>query len=211
MKNTTPIKQFHKWIIAILLLAFTALPAWAEVTLVDEYKVSDVGLFFDGRQLSYGELAQASKTEPTYDFKFGGRISPHGDCIKKLDHYIFTTWYRGGKFDRHVMLSRYNTQTGVLKTIEFPHQHTGFRGDWWIGESHNTIAVGISPKDGRIHMLYDMHSYNNNDFRNDYFRYAYSKENAATVPDEDFKLNLFVKDNQGDYTHVSLNGTPDPS
>jgi len=57
------------------------------------------------------------------------------------------------------MLTRYNTVTGTMATIEFPHTHTGFQNKWWLGESHNTIAVGISPLNGTIHLLYDMHAY----------------------------------------------------
>lgn len=186
-----------------------SLNSHAAVTLENQYKVTDDALYFDGRKVGSG---QGNRTGNAYDFKFGPRISAHGDAIKKHEDFVFTTWYRGGKYDRHVMLSRYNIKTGVLKTIEFPHTHTGFRGNWWIGESHNTIAVGISPLDGTIHMLYDMHFYHNTGrFKNDYFRYSYSRKNAATVPDKDFNLSLFVEEKPGDYTHVSLNGKPNPA
>ncbi len=178
----------------------------AQVTLEKEIKISNSGLYFDG--------AQTSKNAPNngtgkYDFIFGSRITPHGDCIKEYNGYVFMTWYRGGKLDRHVMLSRYNTRTGVLKTIEFPHQHGGFQNQWWLGESHNTIAIGVCPIDGTIHMLYDMHSYDENrpsdgSLKNDYFRYTYSKKNAATVPDSEFNINQFVKDSDGDYKHIDM-------
>ncbi|WP_299245968.1 Ig-like domain-containing protein [uncultured Aquimarina sp.] len=179
----------------------------AQVQLEEETKITDIGLFFDGKKVD----RNAPNNGSGYDYFFGNRISAHGDCIKKYKQFVFMTWYKGGKYNRHVMLSRYNTSTGVIKTIEFPHTHTGLNGKWWIGESHNTIAVGISPKNGTIHMLYDMHAYKNTGFsKNDYFRYAHSKKNAATVSDSDFKLNLFIPDGTNDYTHVSLNGTPDP-
>ncbi|WP_405208476.1 Ig-like domain-containing protein [Aquimarina sp. LLG6339-5] len=179
----------------------------AQVQLEEETKITDIGLFFDGKKVD----RNAPNNGSGYDYFFGNRISAHGDCIKKYKQFVFMTWYKGGKYNRRVMLSRYNTNTGVIKTIEFPHTHTGLNGKWWIGESHNTIAVGISPKNGTIHMLYDMHAYKNTGFsKNDYFRYAYSKKNAATVSDSDFKLNLFIPDGTNDYTHVSLNGTPDP-
>ncbi|WP_233557637.1 Ig-like domain-containing protein [Aquimarina sp. AD1] len=179
----------------------------AQIQLEEETKITDVGLFFDGKKVD----RNAPNNGSGYDYFFGNRISAHGDCIKKYKQFVFMTWYKGGKYNRHVMLSRYNTSTGVIKTIEFPHTHTGLNGKWWIGESHNTIAVGISPKNGTIHMLYDMHAYKNTGFsKNDYFRYAYSKKNAATVSDSDFKLNLFIPDGTNDYTHVSLNGTSDP-
>jgi hypothetical protein len=207
-KNSIGKQAIYLWIYLVLF----APAAFAEITFLSEYKVSDIGLFFDGSQVG---VSAPNNNTSVYDFRFGSRISPHGDCIAKVGDFIFTTWYKGGKLERNVMLSRYNMQTKVLKTIEFPHRHTGFRNQWWIGESHNTIAVGISPKDGVIHLLYDMHSYDNSmengAFKNDYFRYSYSQKNAATVPDADFTLALFVKDNQGDYTHVSFNGTADPA
>ncbi|WP_299313156.1 Ig-like domain-containing protein [uncultured Aquimarina sp.] len=202
--NSNKTKTFFFYLVCFL---FTSYYSIAQVQLEEETKITDIGLFFDGEKVG----RNAPNNGSGYDYFFGNRISAHGDCIKKYKQFVFMTWYKGGKYNRHVMLSRYNTNTGVIKTIEFPHTHTGLNGKWWIGESHNTIAVGISPKNGTIHMLYDMHSYSNTGFsRNDYFRYAYSKKNAAIVPDSDFKLSLFVPDGTNDYTHVSLNGTPDP-
>ncbi|WP_245617650.1 BNR-4 repeat-containing protein [Siansivirga zeaxanthinifaciens] len=112
------------------------------------------------------------------------------------------------------MLTRYNTITGTLATIEFPHRHTGYQNRYWIGESHNTIAVGVSPLNGTIHLLYDMHSYSNTrpsdgSLSNDYFRYSYSIANAAALPDADFTLDKFVQNSNGGYKHLSLNGGVD--
>lgn len=183
----------------------------AQVTFENEVLISNEGLFFDGDGIGPNE--NAPNNGPRYDYAFGNRITPHGDCIKEYDGFIFLTWYRGGKNDRHVMLSRYNTRTGVTKTIEFGHQHNGFRNVPHIGESHNTIAVGVCPIDGTIHMLYDMHSYSetrpeNGSLSNDYFRYTFSKKDAATVPDDQFNINQFVKDSDGDYKHLKMrNGT----
>ena len=108
------------------------------------------------------------------------------------------------------MLSRYNTLTGVLKTIEFPHQHTGYDGKWWLGETHNTIAVGICPKDSTIHMLYDMHRNGNiAAFANDYLRYSYTEDGGATVPDDQFTLERFVNSPAGNYKHLEFPGITD--
>ena len=118
------------------------------------------------------------------------------------------------------MLSRYNPNTGAVKTIEFPHRHTGYLNQPHIGESHNTIAVGIAPKDGTIHLLYDMHAYSEDRpapkpgestgaFANDYFRYSYSVKNAATVPDNPFTLDLFVNSNSGNYKHLEMRNDVD--
>lgn len=187
----------------------------AEVTLENNVQIASNGLYFDGQDLDFGNLAQAN-TGDVYDFFFGRSISAHGDAVKTYQHYIFMTWYRGGKDDRHVMLTRYNTITGTQVDIEFPHRHTGFRGDPNIGESHNTIGLAVSPLNGTIHMVYDMHGYDDNNhggvFEDDFFRYSYSIAGAADVPDSDFTLDLFVKDtseiSQGDddYKHLVMTG-----
>lgn len=195
------VKSIRLLVIALLLSSATSL---AQVTLLLEKKISDKGLFFDGEK-----VAQGAANGPKYDYIFGNRITPHGDCIKQYKEFTFMTWYRGGEADRHVMLSRYNANTGNIVTIEFPHQHNGFQNTPHLGESHNTIAVGICPLDETIHLLYDMHSYSENrpangSLANDYFRYSYSVKNGATVSDADFKLNKFVKDSDGDYKHLKM-------
>lgn len=177
-----------------------------------EIKITDSGLYFDGKKV--GKKANNNHSD-VYDFHFGRRITPHGDSIKKYQQYVFMTWYRGGKDDRHVMLTRYNTKTGTLATIEFPHQHSGFRNQWWIGESHNTIAVGISPIDDTVHLLYDMHAYSKDrpadgSLARDYFRYTYSYPGLASAADKDFTLDKFVKDKtDNDYKHLTLTGKED--
>ncbi|MGR5144362.1 BNR-4 repeat-containing protein [Photobacterium sp. DNB23_23_1] len=189
----------------------------ASVVLESEIKITDNALHFDGNKVA--RHAEDNGTE-NYDYFFGPQISAHGDSIKTYKDYVFMTWYKGGKQNRQVMLSRYNTKTGSIKTIEFPHQHTGFLNQPHIGESHNTIAVAISPIDGTIHMLYDMHAYGKNrpedgSLSNDYFRYSYSVTGAADVSDEEFALDKFVKDtshvSEGphDYKHLSLTGSID--
>ncbi|MGJ8679673.1 BNR-4 repeat-containing protein [Paraglaciecola sp.] len=190
----------------------------AEVTLEDQVKISDIGLHFDGAKVGYDVPDNGTNK---YDYHFGKNISAHGDAVKTYKHYVFMTWYRGGKDDRHMMLTRYNTSTGTKATIEFPHRHTGFRGDWWIGESHNTIGLSVSPINGTIHMVFDMHAYDNTNydgkFKDDFFRYSYSVAGAAEVPDEEFTLAQFVKDTSDisqtdegtgyvDYKHISMTG-----
>ncbi|WP_082026788.1 BNR-4 repeat-containing protein [Flammeovirga sp. OC4] len=195
------------WVICVCYFPTMVL---GQVTLESETKISDIGLHFDGQKVG----GSASNTGTDYDYFFGPKISAHGDCITEFDGFVFMTWYKGGKNNRQVMLSRYNKSTGVVKTIEFPHRHTGYQNKWWIGESHNTIAVGVSPLNGTIHLLYDMHAYSrtkpsDGSLSNDYFRYSYSVANAATVSDSQFKLSLFVNSPSGNYKHLSLNGGED--
>ena len=68
-----------------------------------EIKVTDSGLYFDGEKRSSGDL---NSNGAGFDYFFGRRITPHGDCIEVYKGHIFVTWYRGGMDDRHLMLSR---------------------------------------------------------------------------------------------------------
>lgn len=191
----------------IAAMVFLSAVAQAKTGFSSQVKITDSAMFFNGNKVSN---KHTENNPDGYDYIFGNALSPHGDCIKVYKNFVFMTWYRGGKEDRHVMLSRLNTKTGVIKTIEFPHRHTGFRGKWWLGETHNTIAVGISPKNDSIHLLYDMHRNGRHEiFAEDYLRYSYSMEGAATVSDEDFKLELFVNSDAGHYKHLSFPGIED--
>ncbi|WP_159951696.1 BNR-4 repeat-containing protein [Polaribacter septentrionalilitoris] len=200
---------FNKRNIALCVLLLVCYHSFSQVTFEKEVKITNIGLHFDGSKV--GSSAANTGDNAPYDFYFGRNISAHGDCIRTYGKYVFMTWYRGGKGDRHVMLTRYNTETGTSVDIEFPHRHTGFQNKPWIGESHNTIAVTVSPLDGTIHMLYDMHAYSrtrpsNGGLSNDYFRYTYSVKNAASVSDAEFTLDKFVKNSSNGYKHLSLNG-----
>lgn len=177
------------------------------MTFVSETKISDEVMFFNGDKV---DLKKEANSTAGYDYVYGNALTPHGDCVKAYKQFVFMTWYRGGKEDRHVMLTRLNTETGTLKTIEFPHQHTGYNGKWWIGESHNTIAVGISPINETVHLLYDMHRNGRvPEFENDYLRYSYSVAGAATVSDEEFTLDQFVDSSAGNFKHLAFPGIDD--
>ena len=207
MKKTT-IKNL---VTSTFFLLFTFL-SYSQVVLENEIKISDIALHFNGEKVASN--APNTGDDKPYDYFFGRNISAHGDCIKTYKEYVFMTWYRGGKEDRHVMLTRYNTKTGTSVDIEFPHRHTGYQNRYWIGESHNAIAVGVSPLDGTIHLLYDMHAYSrtrpsNGSLSKDYFRYSYSTKDAASLSDEEFTLDKFVKNSEGGYKHLSLNGGED--
>ncbi|WP_203257129.1 BNR-4 repeat-containing protein [Hyunsoonleella ulvae] len=202
-------KSLHNYVLIVVVLILSV-TLNAQVVLETEVKITDLGLHFDGSKVTSG--ASNTGDNAPYDYFFGRNISAHGDAIKTYGDYVFMTWYRGGKADRHVMLTRYNIVTGTMATIEFPHRHTGYQNQYWIGESHNTIAVGISPLDGTIHLLYDMHAYSasrpsNGSLANDYFRYSYSVKDAASLPDADFTLDKFVQNGSGGYKHLRMPGT----
>ena len=134
--------------IALLLITVFLSLSYAQekqltVSITDDSKVSDFGLFFDGTQ--------------GVNYQFSPRISPHGDCIDVVNGYVFVTWYKGGIDKRNLMLSRKNLNIANSNwvSIEFPHQHVGFQGtNPTIGDSHNTAAIGISTIDNTIHLIY---------------------------------------------------------
>ncbi|WP_298551430.1 BNR-4 repeat-containing protein [uncultured Algibacter sp.] len=142
--------------------------------------VANNGLYFDGvKGVAY---------------QFSPRITPHGDCIDVVNGYVFVTWYKGGMDKRNLMLSRKNLNVANSSwvTIEFPHQHVGFRGtDPTKGDSHNTAAIGVSTIDNTIHIMYDMHAYSSSSLPNDFFNYSVSLKNKAFVPDSEFTLDIF--------------------
>lgn len=201
----------HKYVVTLAMLLLLTLHSFSQVTFEKEFKITDLGLHFNGSKVTSGTKFDTDDGNTTsYDYYFGRNISAHGDCIKTYGDFVFMTWYRGGESDRHVMLTRYNTKTGTSVDIEFPHRHTGFQNKPWIGESHNTIAVAVSPKDGTIHLLYDMHAYSNTrpsdgSLSDDYFRYSYSEKNVASLSDDEFTLDKFVKNSANGYKHLSLN------
>ncbi|PWH84430.1 hypothetical protein DIS18_07835 [Algibacter marinivivus] len=132
------------------------------------------------------------------NYRFGQRISPHGDCVDVVNGYAFVTWYKGGMDTRNLMLSRknLNVPNSNWVTIEFPHKHVGqggelLNGTGIRGDSHNTAAIGISTIDGTIHIIYDMHAYRSSSLPNDFFNYSVSLKNKAFVPDNEFTLDIF--------------------
>lgn len=143
-----------------------------EVTHVQTSRVADNSLFFSNGR-----------------YNFGPQISAWGDSVKVHGDYAYVTWYMGGMENRYVMLSRKRLDGDEWETIQFPHQHIGFRGDPEIGDSHNTIAVGIAGIDGTVHLLYDMHAYTRQNQPDDYFNYNISVPGAATA--ENWDISLF--------------------
>lgn len=148
-----------------------------EVKLLEEVKLTDEGLYFEGTK--------------GINYQFGKQITPHGDCIEYADGYVFVTWYKGGMDRRNLMLSRMKLGTGKWATIQFPDRHFGYQGDSIKGDSHNTAAIGVCPIDKTIHLIYDIHSYFANSFPNNYFNYRISRKNATTVPDSEWNISLF--------------------
>ncbi len=183
-------KKLIKWgfIGSMVLLLTMSQQLWAQIQREFEIKVTDSGLYFDGEQ----RKTDMAVDKEGFEYYFGRRITPHGDCIKKYGDFLFLTWYMGGEENKNVMLSRLHIPTQTLETIKFPHTHVGFQHKYpHIGDSHNTIAVGICPLDSTVHLLYDMHSYSQADYPDSYFNYQVSLKGAANAPVDSFNIDLF--------------------
>ncbi|WP_026232129.1 hypothetical protein [Neolewinella persica] len=139
------------------------------VALADESLVTPDGLYFDG--------------ERGVDYQFGRQISAHGDCIEVIGGFVFVTWYQGGMDNRLLRLSRrrLGDPAAPWVTLEFPDQHIGYRGDPTMGDSPNTIAVGVSTIDSTVHLLYDMHAYSQSGVPNNFFNYRVMNRDGAVV------------------------------
>ncbi|MBK0381939.1 BNR-4 repeat-containing protein [Pedobacter sp. SD-b] len=166
-----------KSILSFLLFTLFSASGFSQVRLLEITHVTDSALYFNGKK--------------NVAYHFGDRITPHGNCLDAVNGYIYIAWYKGGMKNRNVMLSRKKIEGGQWKTIQFPDKHIGYRGDSTLGDSHNTIAIGISTIDQTVHLLYDMHAYDAKNFPGHYFNYRVSKKGGAVVEDKDWNISLF--------------------
>jgi hypothetical protein len=59
----------------------------------------------------------------------------------------YAAWYTAS---RHAMVARRQLPSGGWQAAQLPHQLT-------VNDSHNSISLGISPSDGRLHVAMDTH------------------------------------------------------
>lgn len=159
-------------LVTLLTVCFFGSLLGQKVELIEESTATNEGLYF---WYPNGEKA----------FHYNPNISPRGDCMTVVNGYIYFGWYKGGMKDRDLMISRKKIGSGKWVTVQLPHKNTliGAKKTW--GDSHNTISVGVSKKDGTVHVFYDHH--------NDPLKYIISKKNVAFGPDSEFKLANFEK------------------
>ncbi|MEM6522633.1 MAG: BNR-4 repeat-containing protein [Bacteroidota bacterium] len=163
----------QKILVLVLGVLLTQQSVAQQVTLTEETTVTNDGLYF---WYPNGKKA----------FQYAANISPRGDCFTVANGYIFFGWYKGGMNNRNLMISRKKIGSGSWKTVQFPYTNTLIQGQGpnnFFGDSHNTISVGVSTKDGTIHIFYDHH--------NDPLKYVISKKDKAFVPDNQFNSSIF--------------------
>jgi putative BNR repeat neuraminidase/F5/8 type C domain-containing protein len=98
----------------------------------------------------------------------------------------YTAWYRG---NRRAVISRRKLPNGAWQSTELDY-------DLFSDDSHNTIAMAVTPSDGRIHLAFPTHA--------DAVRYTRSVAGVADRPEDvDWSSTLFER------TRSSLPGAPD--
>jgi hypothetical protein len=87
------------------------------------------------------------------------------DGILTYSGYQYAVYYN---LNRNVCIARRKMPLGTWQEVVLPYRNT-------VDDAHNTISIGISAKDGRIHLSYDHH--------NDPLRYCYTVKGSANDPD----------------------------
>jgi hypothetical protein len=96
-------------------------------------------------------LAYSSQTTVSYGGYLNGE-SFQQDGILTYNGYQYAAYWNTGP---RVVLARRPVGDGAWHKIEMAPGYTGTSGD-----AHNTISLGISPLDGRLHIAFDHHSSN---------------------------------------------------
>jgi hypothetical protein len=108
------------------------------------------------------------------------------DGIFTYKGWQYTGWYRA---DRTAVIARRKLPHGRWRSIELDY-------DLFADDSHNTVAMAVTPSDGRIHLAYPTHR--------DAIRYARSIPGIADDPKHaDWSSRSFER------TRVSLPGAPE--
>ncbi|KAG5636205.1 hypothetical protein H0H81_008788 [Sphagnurus paluster] len=101
-----------------------------KVSLTSNSLLDPSGIFF----VSYDGVVNVNS------FQLSGVLT-HGN-------YQFAAWYTSS---RSAVLARRQLPNGAWSTLTLPHTLS-------VSDSHNVIALGVSPQDGKIHVAMDCHS-----------------------------------------------------
>jgi|GEM_PF-2399601 len=151
-----------------LVAYFTSNQLSAQVTFLENSKITDQAFYF-------------WKPDDPKPYHYAPAITPHGNCMKVSNGYVFFTWYRGGWTDRTLMISRKKIGEGSWVHAALPAKLSLVGGK---GDTHLTTNVGVSPIDGTVHLMFDHH--------NEDLNYIRSKKNIAYGPDSDFTAANFL-------------------
>jgi hypothetical protein len=98
-------------------------------------------------------LLRDTQLDPTalYFVSYDGLVNNESfqqDAILTYNGYQYTTWYTA---DRSAVVARRQLPAGAWQKVVLPHQLSA-------NDSHNVISLGISPRDGRLHVAMDTHN-----------------------------------------------------
>jgi hypothetical protein len=98
-------------------------------------------------------LLRDTQLDPTalYFVSYDGLVNNESfqqDAILTYAGYQYTAWYTA---DRSAVVARRLLPAGAWQKVLLPHQLS-------TDDSHNVISLGISPKDGRLHIAMDTHN-----------------------------------------------------
>ncbi|RDB14879.1 hypothetical protein Hypma_016361 [Hypsizygus marmoreus] len=111
-------------------LVITLCAAAPKVTLTTNSLLDANGVFF----VSYDGVVNVNS------FQLSGVLT--------YSNYQFAAWYTSS---RTAVLARRQLPSGAWSTLQLPHTLS-------TSDSHNVIALGVSPADGKIHVAMDCHS-----------------------------------------------------
>ncbi|HEX6356230.1 BNR repeat-containing protein [Actinophytocola sp.] len=98
-------------------------------------------------------LLRDTQLDPTalYFVSFDGLVNNESyqqDAIVTYAGYQYATWYTA---DRSAVVARRRVASTTWQKVVLPHQLS-------TNDSHNVISLGISPRDGRLHIAMDTHN-----------------------------------------------------
>lgn len=118
----------------LALFTLLALPsigrAGPPVALINNSQLDSQGIYF----VSYDGLVNVDS------FQQSGVLTYSG--------WQYAGWYTSSKY---AIVARRSLPSGGWKTLQLPHQLS-------VSDSHNVVALGVSPVDGKIHVAMDCHS-----------------------------------------------------
>jgi len=117
-------------LVSLASLLATLCLAAPKVTLTSNTLLDANGVFF----ISYDGVVNVNS------FQLSGVLT--------YSNYQFAAWYTSS---RTAVLARRQLPSGAWSTLQLPHTLS-------TSDSHNVIALGVSPADGKIHVAMDCHS-----------------------------------------------------
>ncbi len=116
-------------LVAFVLMYPAAAQAGPPVTRISDTELDASALYF----VSYDGLVNNNAFQQEAIVTYGGRQ--------------YAAWYTS---TREAVLARRTLPAGTWETLRLPHRLS-------VDDSHNVIALGISPADGRLHVALDTH------------------------------------------------------